>query len=301
MRESNYTRQQICEQLNVSEGTVSKYTKDISFAERSYTKSERDEHQKTVHELIEKGLTFKDIKNQTNLSKEYIAKLSREIPKPIQTELPEAIVKRFQPYIVDRPGLYTILSDVHVPSHDSPALKIAIENAVRKNATGIIINGDFLDSHELSDHDKDPSAPRYRDEIEMGVKVLGWIRNKLPNAKIIYKVGNHDERLDRYIVRRAPAFFDMEFANIETLLKFKQFDIDIIDDHVGQLVIFLGAHFRLPLLEERARFIDDALRIQFGLGGPGTGARQGGVEKEIELHVIRAGQQQRAGEWDQNQ
>lgn len=102
--------------------------------------------------------------------------------------------------------------------------------------------------HELSDHEKDPSLPRYVDEVEAGQKLLGWIRRELPDARIVYKLGNHEERLQRYIMARAAAFVDLEAVTIAGMLKFRDYDIEEVKDkrviQLGKLHVLHGHEYR---------------------------------------------------------
>jgi hypothetical protein len=48
---------------------------------------------------------------------------------------------------------------------------------------------------------------------------LLWIRDQFPDATIIYKLGNHEERLDRYCWSRAPELVGLAHITWEGLLK----------------------------------------------------------------------------------
>lgn len=74
--------------------------------------------------------------------------------------LPPSLAVDFAPFVIDTPGHWGILCDPHIPYHDRTTIELFMAECVRRDVSGILINGDYLDSHEVSRHDKDPSAPR---------------------------------------------------------------------------------------------------------------------------------------------
>ena len=134
-------------------------------------------------------------------------------------------------------GWWLVLGDVHLPYHDRVTLELAVKEAVRRKAKGVLLNGDLLDSHEVSDHDKDPRAPRYKEEIEYGRQFLAWLRGKLPRAEILLKEGNHEERLLRYIGNKAPALFGVEGVSLPEFLRVDDVGVEWVG---GRRVVELG-------------------------------------------------------------
>jgi predicted phosphodiesterase len=163
-------------------------------------------------------------------------------------ELPPSIDQAFTPHTIKRPGRWLILSDVHIPFHDSTVIKCAIERAREVGVVGVLLNGDILDSHELSDFDREPDAVRYVQEREYGLQFLGWLRGQLPSAALVYKEGNHEERLKRYIIKRAPALFGLEAVTLPALLDFKRFGVEWVDRkrivQFGHLAVVHGHEFK---------------------------------------------------------
>jgi hypothetical protein len=135
-------------------------------------------------------------------------------------DMPAAVAAEYTPHAIDRAGWWLILSDIHAPYHDRTTLELAVGEARRRGAVGVLLNGDTLDSHEVSRHDRDPSAPRYVEEVETVKRLLAWLRGQLPRAELVAKEGNHEERLQRYIVGRAPALFGLEGIDLPSLLRF---------------------------------------------------------------------------------
>jgi hypothetical protein len=156
--------------------------------------------------------------------------------------LPKSHPESYTPFAIDAPGRWLILSDVHVPWHDRETIQLAVREARRRGVVGVILNGDTLDYHELSTHDKDPGAARYVDEIDTGKALVRWLRQQLPSARIVVREGNHEERLTRYVLRNAPALYGLDCLTTPQLLELDNIGADWVGD---KRVILLG---RLPVL-----------------------------------------------------
>jgi predicted phosphodiesterase len=209
------------------------------------------EKHKQIHALLAEGKTYDQI---VRIAKVAIGTVSHYSKRPVPPDmtppdvatatLPKSVTQKFPTYEINTPGLWGVLSDLHLPYHDETTIDLAINTFRRRNAVGILLNGDVLDSHELSRHDKDPRAMRYQHEIEVGRQFIAYLRRRLPKARIVYKLGNHDERLDTYIVQRAPALFGLEAVNVESLLHLSEFGVEVVGEKrlikLGKLGVLHG-------------------------------------------------------------
>jgi predicted phosphodiesterase len=168
--------------------------------------------------------------------------------------LPRPHPESYEHFRIDAPGRWLILSDPHFPYHDPETIKLAARKAKRDGVVGVLINGDALDYHELSEHDKDPRAARYVDEIETGREFARWLRQEFPRARIVFREGNHEERLTRYVLKNAPALFGLDCLTTPELLGLGDIGADWVGD---RRVILLG---KLPVLHGH----------EFGKGGGGA-------------------------------
>lgn len=167
--------------------------------------------------------------------------------QPAGPDMPAAVAAEYAPHVIDRAGWWLVLSDIHAPYHDRTTLELAVGEARRRGAVGVILNGDTLDSHEVSRHDRDPSAPRYVEEVEVVKRLLAWLRGQLPRAELVAKEGNHEERLQRYIVGRAPALFGLEGIDLPSLLKLRDVGCEWVGDRrpvaLGKLNVIHGHEY----------------------------------------------------------
>lgn len=162
-------------------------------------------------------------------------------------EMPKPRRRKYDPFRLGEVGPGLILGDIHLPHHDRRTIEAAIGEAKRRRVGWVILNGDTLDSHELSDHDKDPGAARYREEIKIGREFLGWIRREFRRARIIFKEGNHEARLTRYVMRNAAALSGIEGVDVPGFLQFDKFGIEWVGDKrrilTGKLNVIHGHEY----------------------------------------------------------
>lgn len=211
-----------------------------------------------VRRLIAAGETVTETARRTGLTRDTVRKYrdadaaagrsGRGVPAELPpanheaanheaAELPAAVAETYEPHRLDAPGPWLVLSDVHAPYHDRPTVELAVAEARRRGAVGVLLDGDLLDSHEVSAHDKDPTAPRYVHEIEVARKLLAYVRGRLPRAQIVLKEGNHEERLSRYVIQRAPALFGLEGIDLPSLLHLADYGVGWVG---GRRVVALG-------------------------------------------------------------
>jgi predicted phosphodiesterase len=140
-----------------------------------------------------------------------------------------------------------ILSDIHIPYHDIAALSTAIQCGLDEGVDTVILNGDALDCHELSDFVKDPKKRKFKEELYAMRTFVYELRQTFPNAEIIYKEGNHEERYWRYMRVKAPELFDIDAFDFATLCHLDKYDIKFIQGknkiNIGGLSLFHGHEF----------------------------------------------------------
>lgn len=146
------------------------------------------------------------------------------------------------------PSLYKnvlLLGDIHAPYHNAMALTTALRYGHEHGIDAIILNGDFIDFYGISRFSKKPNKPSLKDEIEIAKTILERIRDKFGDIKIVWKDGNHDERLDKYIADKAPEIYDLdEKPSVRTLLELDKLRIDYVSDKrvikIGKLNLIHG-------------------------------------------------------------
>jgi len=142
---------------------------------------------------------------------------------------------------------FLILCDLHFPYQDNEAIECAINEGIKQGCDSIILNGDALDCHMISDFVKDPRKRKFKDELYAIRQFLASLRHTFPNANIYYKEGNHEERYWRYMRIKAPELFDIDAFDFPTLTHCDKHDVKWIDGksklNIGKLSIFHGHEF----------------------------------------------------------
>lgn len=219
LKRENYTNREIAERLGIGAGTVSNAVNG-----------------KYDDEPVQSGSTSD------------ASRLPEPAPEAGGPALPDPFPLKYDPFAIDVPGEWLVLSDIHLPYHDKHTVLSAVEEARRRNAVGVLLNGDVLDCYMLSSFNREPDKARFKDEIECGLQFFAWLRSRLPRARIVYKEGNHDDRLRRYLAERAPELFGLEGFDLPSVLKLKDFGIEWVQDkrviQLGKLNVVHGHEFR---------------------------------------------------------
>jgi len=138
-----------------------------------------------------------------------------------------------------------ILADIHAPYQNHRALDIALSLGKEiDNLEEVIILGDLADFYNLSRFARDPSITTLlREEVAAVHTVLKHINILFPHQKKIYLGGNHEQRLQAYIVRNCPELFELQGLQIENLLQCKQFGFEYIAYGPNQQYKILGGDY----------------------------------------------------------
>jgi predicted phosphodiesterase len=124
-------------------------------------------------------------------------------------------------------GLWLVLSDTHVPFHEPMPIEAAVQAGQAEKVDGIFLNGDIFDCAAVSYW---PTAYRdFNKELEAAIDFFDWLRGEFPGKPIIYKPGNHEYRLPRYFMSKAPELAESPLAQMETAIGFEERDIEFLD------------------------------------------------------------------------
>jgi len=134
--------------------------------------------------------------------------------KDVYKGLPKGEKNDFSPFVL-QPGSYGVICDPHVPYHDLHSLPLALERFIMRKIKAIILDGDIIDCYQLSRWDRDPRKRKFSEEVKM---IQSFIRELKPDFRIIYKMGNHEERYEKFLIQKAPELFDMEILAFENII-----------------------------------------------------------------------------------
>lgn len=157
--------------------------------------------------------------------------------------MPKTLARTREPIVLDGALKVLILSDIHIPYHDEAAVAAAIAHGKKKKPDVIILNGDIGDFYGVSRHDKDPRRS-LADELDAIRQFLFHLRKQFPNARILYKIGNHEARMEMFLVKNAPVLLGVSDFELPVLLKFDESRIELVPSltliRLGSLPIYHG-------------------------------------------------------------
>jgi hypothetical protein len=106
-----------------------------------------------------------------------------------------------------------VISDAHWPFHDlrreqdgsySGAYLTAIEWLRNCGVDTLLLNGDMMDCYNLSSHEKVENNRSWKWELDAARTMVKHLRDFFGDkVRIIYREGNHEERLKRYLAQKA--------------------------------------------------------------------------------------------------
>ena len=103
---------------------------------------------------------------------------------------------------------WLIVADLHVPYHDREALTACLGHA-EGSCDGVLILGDGPDAYQLSSFMRDPRKRSFGRELEAWCQVLDAFKS-LGTKRVVWKAGNHEYRLERYLWAKAAELADLK-------------------------------------------------------------------------------------------
>ena len=165
-----------------------------------------------------------------------------------------------------------LLFDIHIPHEDPVALKAAI-NYTKKQYDGIlqniILGGDIMDCEALSKFDKNKGTLSFVEEVQRTRAFLDDLQKTFPDTMITYVMGNHEERLEKYILKNAPDIAELGYG-VEDVLELEKRNIQFVDNRklkasdntffkFGQFTILHGHEMGIcPTVSPAHRFLERA-------------------------------------------
>jgi len=177
-----------------------------------------------------------------------LSKVKRTNPKHIMKEqaersmpMPKSLAKPRKPYNLPK-GKTLILSDVHIPYQDDKAVDTALEFGDTYRPDNILLNGDQLDFYAISRWEKDPEVRNLPAELQHGRQFLAHLRERYPDATIIWKNGNHEERWEKYLWHKAPELCGVPDFEMQHIMRFSEYGVQFVH---GRQKIKAGKHLTI--------------------------------------------------------
>jgi len=213
----------------------------IMYAENNLSFS-NVEHCRTVLRTIEGKTGKRNLKWLQN--KDCVMKENRSL-NPYK--LPESYEEKREPYILPvHCNNILLISDLHIPYHNIPAVTIALDYGKAQKVNTILINGDLLDMHQVSRFEHDVKKRSIKQEFDATKEFLKQLRKAFPKAHIYWLKGNHCVRWEKFLHAKVREIWDDDYFYLEERLQLNQVKVTILDDKVlvkaGKLSITHGHH-----------------------------------------------------------
>lgn len=154
--------------------------------------------------------------------------LYREEPRPNNPyNLPQSDETEYLPFVIKGYKKIGIMSDVHLPYHNIPAVTASIDYFKNEKIDALLLNGDTLDCHHLSRFMKDPKKRDFKHELDTFKAFIEILKKEL-DCKIFFKVGNHDARYEKFLLEKAHELRGIEEFEFENIIKARANGIEII-------------------------------------------------------------------------
>ena len=205
----------------------------------------KDELKVRAYEIVaaEFGCTRDTVAAQIKLFRESEEFLTQEIPAKRETfevlasadfEMQSPVIPTAKTTLIPTDGnriLEMVASDIHFPYEDAAAYQLFLDVATELQPDVLILLGDIMDCYAVSAHDKDanrgtPAA--FKEELLYTRVKRNEIKERLPNARVIYKEGNHETRLSRYITKNAAVLSNLSCVTLPELLGLAELKIEWI-------------------------------------------------------------------------
>lgn len=135
-----------------------------------------------------------------------------------------------------------VVGDEQIPFHDPWLINRVHQFARDYNPHILVYLGDTIDCYTISSYDKDPRRHlTLHDELVRTRSYFEIWRHHLPDAHMLYTMGNHEQRLEKYLARHAPELADLPELELESLLGLEELGIQSV--RYGRSIDFRGFTF----------------------------------------------------------
>lgn len=166
-------------------------------------------------------------------------------------KIPEPIKDEWKTVDFRGPMSALILGDLHIPYHDANFIDKAVQYGRKNKIDFVLLNGDIMDFYAVSKWQTDPRKRNFKGELESTLDLLRYVRSKFKKSRIVYKLGNHEERYESYMFCKAPELLDVPAFQVERLLEFDKLGIECVRDKMpillGKLHVLHGHEFRFNI------------------------------------------------------
>lgn len=104
-----------------------------------------------------------------------------------------------------------VINDLHIPFHDKDVCEMVLTALSDVDIAELWLNGDIFDLYNFNMHGpKNPVVEfNAEEELDIGYEFLANLRKRFPDKKIVFMEGNHETRLERYILKNGSSLYNL--------------------------------------------------------------------------------------------
>jgi len=122
-----------------------------------------------------------------------------------------------------------LTSDWHAPFYEPRAFASLLMELHRWQPTHVALVGDIIDFYPLSTHLRSPlRMHQLQEELDQAANLIHIMRNYAPQARFYFLLGNHEERLRKFLWR-TPELVSLRALSLDALLGLSREKIELVD------------------------------------------------------------------------
>lgn len=134
-------------------------------------------------------------------------------------------------------GTMAVLQDTHNPFQDQRVVREVELFLFEQQPDMVLYPGDMGDFYQISKFDKNPErANHLQGDLDSTAALFRRQRALMPNARMIFELGNHEDRLRRYLWSNSPALASLRSLTIPELYGLKENEVECVDYEEGILI-----------------------------------------------------------------
>lgn len=111
------------------------------------------------------------------------------------------------------------LTDHHFPFEDRKSVRFSVEAAAKLKPDVIVLGGDLFDGYSISRYDKQPDKLlSFQMELDKAGRYIKELQEVSPSSEFVWLLGNHEERIEKYLARKAPELACLKGLRLTSLV-----------------------------------------------------------------------------------
>ena len=136
-------------------------------------------------------------------------------------------------------GTMAVLQDTHNPFQDQRVLREVELFLAELQPDLVVYPGDMGDFYLLSKFDKNHArANSLQKDLNSTAQLFKRHRTLMPNTRMIFELGNHEDRLRKFLWSKSPALASLDVLTVEGLYKLTDSGVECVDYAEG--ILFNG-------------------------------------------------------------